>query len=231
MDWLTKPDALARLGCSERTLDRHVELRRIEKRTVPVAGRRPQPLFSARDIDAIRAQLGQELHPAVVAPPIPSPLSRNDGVMTGVAETARQAVESAGGNVAELAGAIAQLARSLARPHGPWLTIKAAAQASGLSLSLVRRLVREGVIPAIRDGRALKVARSTIDSWEGSAELLAAARAPRPKLAPPVAELTAGTCSIEGLAQSLPLRTDQEAASPAAQHRAIPPANPGGSGR
>jgi hypothetical protein len=53
--WLSKPDAAARLGISERTLDRLAGPDAPERRERPRPGRRPEPCYNPDDVDRLVA--------------------------------------------------------------------------------------------------------------------------------------------------------------------------------
>ena len=76
--WYTKSQACAKLGnIAERTLDRLVERGKIRKRTRPMPGRKPEPVYSAEDIDKIIELT--EARAAVLPPESNYPILRRKG--------------------------------------------------------------------------------------------------------------------------------------------------------
>lgn len=147
--WMTKAEAAARLGCSERTMDRLTATGAgPERRLRPRQGAKPEPVYNPEDVE----RLAPSVSPAVVpygsvnghAPQLSSP-----------AETGFALLVSAMQTLADRVGP--------RRPLAAFLTIKEASAYSGLSQAFLRRLVRAGGLPSVRDG-ALKVRRVDLDN-------------------------------------------------------------------
>jgi excisionase family DNA binding protein len=150
--WLSKRETAASLGMSERTLDRLVQSGRgpeLRQRQRP--GRRPEPVYRPEDVERLAAAgAAVAIAPASAIGPREVAISRQS--------------RHGGGSGGDIVGIVEQLA-ALARPAAPrpWLTIAEASEYSGLSVALLRRLVRSGQLQAIRDG-AVKVRRVDIDN-------------------------------------------------------------------
>lgn len=144
--WLTKKEAADALGMSERTLDRLCDKKQgPERRDRPVAGGgRPEAVYNPDDVERIRAaKVGQVI--AAASPLMPL-------------GDAFAPVKDAGLAIERVALAIADRIA----PPDRWLTLDDAAAHKGLSRALILRLVKAGVLPAIRD-RAIKVRQSDLD--------------------------------------------------------------------
>lgn len=149
--WLTTPEACARLGISERTLDRKVAARQIERRNRPAEGRRPIPVHNPEDIARLIAR-----EPAVE-------------IMRAIAPSVGGEINVAANLTARPAPAVDQivplvvgLLESIPRPPRAWMTIVEASAYSGLSKAALRRLVKDGALPGLRDG-AMKVRKVDLD--------------------------------------------------------------------
>jgi excisionase family DNA binding protein len=177
--WLTKADAAARLGLSERTLDRLVAAGKgPECRDRRRPGKRPEPVYNPRDLDVLAGAAAAR--PAVIAAASPIGQPQLDvqraidaeGIMWG--EIPRPL-----GVVLRVIEQLAQITRhpEPAAASPPWLTMREAAKYSGLSESLLRRLARSGELFSVRDG-ARKVRRHDLDKLEVLARLAAASLKP-----------------------------------------------------
>jgi excisionase family DNA binding protein len=152
--WLTKPEALAALNKSERSLDRMVSAGKVERRTRPQGqGKPPQAIFSRADIE--RAS-------AVEAFPMPENGNQMATVHTNGARN-----DLAIGQL--LAAVVTQMQTQFApTPRQPagrplWLTLKDAAAYSGLSAKLLRELIASDRLPAVRDSRQWKIRREDLE--------------------------------------------------------------------
>lgn len=162
--WLPKSEAAARLGISERTLDRLISAGKgPECRNRPRPGKKPEPVYNPADVDALVEAANK---PAIFAASSP----------IGPASTT--ALAPAGGSsmppgLATALRFIDQLATIAQRPRldppvpaaTPWMTIDQAAAYTGLSVTFLRRLVRSGELPSVRD-RSTKVRRTDLDNLD-----------------------------------------------------------------
>jgi len=157
-DWYAKPDAARALGISEHTLDRMTARGEgPERRERPRQGKRPEPVFCPTDVDALVAAKT----PVRVMPGGDALATTPTGELTLGARELLAVLE-------RMAAAIAQRPAPLAlappeASKGPWLTLRQASAHTGLSVALLRRLVRQGDLPAIRD-RALKVSQGDLSN-------------------------------------------------------------------
>lgn len=149
--WMTKAEAAARLGCSERTMDRLTATGAgPERRLRPRQGAKPEPVYNPEDVE----RLAPAASPAVV--PYTGPLNGLAAPQTSnAAETGFALLVSAMQTLADRVGP--------RRPLAAFLTIKEASAYSGLSQAFLRRLARARVLPSVRDG-ALKVRRIDLDN-------------------------------------------------------------------
>lgn len=155
--WMTKAEAAAILGCSERTLDRLAAAGMgPERRLRPRQGAKPEPVYNPADVE----RLAPAAAPAVVfGPPDPHHFLRGGAPpLPATRPTANAGVEL-------LVSAMQTLADRVGprRPMAAFLTIKEASAYSGLSQAFLRRLVRSGTLPAVLDG-AIKVRRADLDN-------------------------------------------------------------------
>lgn len=149
--WLTTSEACARLGISERTLDRKVAAHQIERRNRPAEGRRPIPVHNPEDIERLMTR-----EPAVE-------------IMRAIAPSVGGEINVAANLTARLAPAVDQivplvveLLESIPRPPRPWMTIGEASAYSGLPKAGLRRLVRTGALPSVR-GQSTLVRKVDVD--------------------------------------------------------------------
>lgn len=152
--WLTRDQAAARLQVSGKTVDRMADRQQLERRMRARPRRKPEPVFDPQAVDAIAGARS----PAIVA------LSRE---RTTPAPAATPPAQATGIDVAAIARAIAQ-ALAPPRTSPAWLTLPEAAQHTGLSQSLLRRLAKAGHIRAIRDG-STKLLRDDLDNVDAIA--------------------------------------------------------------
>jgi hypothetical protein len=169
--WLSKPEAAARLGISERTLERMVLAGTgPEQRNRPRPGKRPEAVFNPEDVQTF-AQA-----PAVIA--AASPL-----MPKGVPPSAGHGQEIPPA-LAALMSVFERMLEMAQRPRldapqetsALWLNLAQARAYSGLSIALLRRLIDSGRLPAIQDG-AIKVRRNDLDNIDNVAELAALRKA------------------------------------------------------
>jgi hypothetical protein len=162
--WLTKPEALAllkqsgRAGTSERSLDRMVNSGKVERRTRPQGqGKPPQAIFSRADM---------ERESAVEAFPMPAPENGNGNgkhvATVGARTDSLVVVAQMLAAMMAQAQALAPAPRQLPAP-ALWLSLDAAAEYSGLSARLLRKLIRTDCLPAVRDAQAWKIRREDIE--------------------------------------------------------------------
>ena len=160
--WLTKLEALSLLGKSDRSLDRLVAARKVQRTTRPREGRSPEPLFSRADLERVTAVEAFEVervgeanrqNALAVRRPMEEPLlgARSLSELTALLSL----VKSAPAPV----------------PAAPtlWCTVDEASERTGLSAKLLRRFIRAGTLPALRDGREWKICRSDLHNIEAPA--------------------------------------------------------------
>jgi excisionase family DNA binding protein len=162
--WLTKAEAAERLGISTRSLERLTDRGQgPEVQYRPRKGNRPEPLYNPEQVQAMRPQPKAQ----VIRPGDPRfPQAR-------VATVATQASVDIRPFVALLDRITLAVEHRLAPAPviRPWLTPTEAAQYLGLSEGLVRRLIRTGRLPFVKDGNCWKVSKASCDSIEALAQL------------------------------------------------------------
>lgn len=162
--WISKAEAMKALNKSERSIDRMVKAGKIERRERPRPPKAPEPIFSRADVEregAVTGFLISEPEADSRVSPQP-PMSRGHGELGALAQML----------MAFIAHVQARPER-LALPPAPlpqWLGIKASAQYTGLSKQLIRRLIRAGKLPALRDGQTWKIRREDLEALRGASQ-------------------------------------------------------------
>jgi len=160
--WLTQREALdvleeappeLRIGKSERSLTRYARDGEVKTMQRSRPGRPPETLYCREDLERLTA------HRAYLMEATNAPSALVPVAPAGIAASVTQAL------------AIIEAVRSTnavqAQPSPPvqaWLDLEAASAHSGLSARLLRKLVREGLLAALRDGKAWKVHREDLDN-------------------------------------------------------------------
>jgi excisionase family DNA binding protein len=162
--WLTKPEALSLLGKSDRSLDRLVAARKVQRMTRPREGRSPEPLFSRADLERVTAVEAFEVE-------------RVDEVERQNALEVRRPPDEAlfaARSLSELTALVNLVKGGPPAPLPPppplWCGLDTASALTGLSARLLRRLIRVGQLPALRDGREWKICRSDLHNIEAPVE-------------------------------------------------------------
>lgn len=156
--WLPQSEAARRLGISERTLERRLEAKAAdapEMQWRPRPGRKPEKVYNPRDIERLTARMAKTI-------PAGSPLLPAPGA------PAHSAMIPADAMARFLDGFTAILVNRLTPPEPPkqWLSMAEAAKYVGLSEALLRRLVRAGRLPYVRDGNSWKVSKAHLDNLD-----------------------------------------------------------------
>jgi|SRR5579884_330049 len=144
--WPTIAEAAAALQTSSRSIERRIAAGEIEARHRPRPGRKPETVCNPADIERLKPQ------------PFVMPETAANGALTKAEKI-------------PAAGALDLIAAAIAGAHhtGPpartWLTAAEAAEASGLSIRLLKRLASAGQIAAVRDKRQWKFHREKLAAW------------------------------------------------------------------
>ena len=131
--WLSKEEAADALRTSIKTIERMTARGQLRCAQRPAPGRKPQPVYDPEQIAGLMRQ--REL----------LPLALGDGITPTALVPAASA----------FASAPSQLPR--------FLGLEQAAAYCGLSAPLLRRLIREKQLQALRDGRQWKLRREDLD--------------------------------------------------------------------
>jgi len=155
--WLTEDDAAERLNISVRTLRRKTAAGEgPEKRERRRPGVRPEAVYNPDDVARL----------ALTPPTVFAPTSQ-------IGLRAPELQKAAPPQIAvfeQLASLLHTRVLAQPRPTARWMTMKQAAEATGLSVTLIRRLIASGRLRAIRDG-ALKVLEADLANLDNVAEL------------------------------------------------------------
>jgi hypothetical protein len=157
--WLNKPEAAARLGISERTLDRRCDAGEgPERRERPRAGLKPEPVCNPDDGERLAAPKAHVLPAETTAPRI---------IGNDISIPPRPSGDVIPALLDRVAGAVEWwMAETRPAPHiALYLTLPQASAYTGLTVAMLRRLIRTGRLASIRD-RALKVRRVELDKLD-----------------------------------------------------------------
>lgn len=173
--WLTDTEACARLGISSRTLDREMDAERLHPMKRPVAGRKPERVW---DPEEIRARMP--------TPPMHVMRQSNPSISPALAESSippELGLMPADQMMPMIARLVEMVAEARQTPK-PWITLKEAAEATGLSRKFLRRLIAHGSLEGVRD-ISIKVHRESLEELDISSELVKpAAKKKAPKKRP-----------------------------------------------
>ena len=127
--WIAKSEVVQLTGISERSLERRIQTRklRVGYRTVP--GRRPLPVIHPDDVDVLRAEMVQR--------------TTEDTALPGKKELAIPVQP----NATDLGQALVHALSQNQKEWPPFLSVKQAAESSGLSQSYLRRTSADGRLP------------------------------------------------------------------------------------
>ena len=160
--WLTNPEAAARMGISERTLDRRCAAGEgPERRNRPRPGLKPEVVNNPDDVERLATP-----KPHVMPDP---DLPADWGSLVPRPQTTAVAPRPSSADVLpalldRVAGAVEWwLAETRPAPLALYLTLPQASAYTGLSVAFLRRLIRTGKLPVIRD-RSLKARRLDLDN-------------------------------------------------------------------
>ncbi len=145
--WVTKDTAAEALGISVRSIERMVADGRLEQVHRNYPGRPPIALINPEDVKKASDMMVSKAT-----------------LLEGAGSRALSNVGQHLGPFAALAAHMAEFSQHYARERTLFLTLDAAATYSGLSKRLLRRSVKAGQLPAIRD-RALKVHREQLERF------------------------------------------------------------------
>lgn len=155
-NWPTREAAAELLGVSLATLDRWVAAGKLASARRPRRGKRPAIVVDPSDVERLRAP--PPAHPGYVT-------AAATPAATGVELAVREPGAAVGlpGVGPEMLTLVAAIARAVARPSEPekFLTLEQAAELTGLSVTFLRKRIREGMLRAVRDG-AVKVRKSDL---------------------------------------------------------------------
>ncbi len=161
--WLTTAETCVALGMSPRTLQRLTAAGKgPECRERPRWGKKAEPVYNPKDVAELRA--ASAARPPVALPPeVDLPETSTElsipGQMPPQMALALELVERVSKAMRPDAG----------KTLKPWLTIKEAAEYTGLSQAYLRRLISEGKLSAVKDG-AWKTRRKDLNAIETERE-------------------------------------------------------------
>lgn len=160
--WIPGPEGAERLGVSIRTLERYAEDGRCESKLRPRDGRKPERVYNPQDIEKLEA----ELNPPFVASR--SELTHSPAVIDSAIAPIFVGV------LDRLAAAFERVMPATLPPAPPapaWMTPAEGAKYLGLSEGLIRRLIRSGKLPRLREARGFVVAKVHLDNLDAMTEL------------------------------------------------------------
>ena len=147
-DWKTKAEAAAILECSEKTIERMVGRKEIERRDRRIPGRKPLPVYNPKDIEkALQKTAAVEAFPVQGQGNGNALVKRKRGV----------------GDLHELIEHFAPRERPrVALNEKLYLSLDEAVELSGLSRAFLLRQIKSGGLEAIKD-RGWKIRRSELE--------------------------------------------------------------------
>ena len=153
-DWLSKATAAQILGCSEKTIERLATQKKIQKVMLRIPGRRSTPVYHPGDVETLRSASAR-LEPFPVASPA-APRGKAAALVP-----AGPSGRSAGDMFLQL------LTSGIPRPsigprHKLFLTLKEAAEYSGMSRGWLLSKIKDGELAAIKVG-GWKIRRSDLE--------------------------------------------------------------------
>jgi excisionase family DNA binding protein len=150
-DWPERTEAAAALQIHPATLDRWVTSGKIRTAKRQRPGRKPAVVYNPADIAANTPDV--PAYPSYVLPPEQQQLALTQPQQQG-----------AGTNSTELVAIAAAIASAVSRPAEPqrFLTIEEASELTGLTVTYIRRAIRDGMLRAVRDGKAMKVRKTDL---------------------------------------------------------------------
>ena len=172
IEWLPMTEATTRLERSAKTLERLVAAGEVKSRTEPRAGRKPERLYHAGDIERIRFQGENGTGARGLSA---GPRSAGGAELLRVSgETAtlfrdvleRLADERKAERESHQLLEERKLTQELLRSK-IWLSRREAAEYSGIPIGALRELMKQGRFVARRFGRQVRVLRSSLEAYQG----------------------------------------------------------------
>lgn len=160
-NYLDRRTALETLGVSEATLDRMASDGRVASKTEPRPGRKPERVYSAQDVERLKAEKEKRREarpPSALAPKTQLMLPAFDGV----AEAMRELASSLAYRVDDER----ERSENFTLREKLWLTLEEAAAYSGLARRDLVRLRREGKLVARKSG-GWKYLRRSLEEFAG----------------------------------------------------------------
>jgi excisionase family DNA binding protein len=164
--WPTETEAAAQLGTSAKTIARYASQGKIEVRKRPRPGKKPENICNPRDVDRLRP----------VAHVMPDTGTQDDALSDEFVEGAKNVLalrpkpqpETAAflDFIRTIATAIETQRRIVQMPT-LWLTLKEAAELSGLSKNYLKRMIESTKLQAVRDRRGWRIRRAALEAFEG----------------------------------------------------------------
>jgi excisionase family DNA binding protein len=156
-DWLTKAQVADVIGVSTKTVEKLAADKQLQQASVRRAGKPPIVVYHPGDVERVRKERNPE-GDAFVVPPSQTP-EMVDGKETAVVP--RTGEPTAAGAFASLMNQFGNGAR-VRLSERMFLNIKEASELTGLTQIYLTRRIKDGTLPAIRDG-AWKIRRSDLE--------------------------------------------------------------------
>jgi len=171
--WITKTDAAARLGVDERTIERRARAGRISAKARPGF----PTLYLAADVETLAQTASGEVRTGLLEPVTPGPSNGHgavaslrprsssfEEVLTDLLQAAHRAFShGATGPTGPTDAATGPTRRRPTVDELPsYVPLDLAMAYSGLSERKLRRMIRQGVLTAIRDDRQWKIHKKDV---------------------------------------------------------------------
>jgi len=167
--WLTVDEALGRIGCSKRTVERLASARKIEQRLRRQDGTPPVAVYNPDDVARIASERRPD-PPPFVLPAVGTGNGNGAGHTADVRHTHIARVPASDDPIRQL---FAAALRAVLSPPSPpvaekvaetlYLNLTDAAAFTGLSRTFLRRMITLGTLTAIRD-RGWKIRRKDLEA-------------------------------------------------------------------
>jgi excisionase family DNA binding protein len=155
--WMNADQVCTSLGIAPRTLDREVAANRWQTRLRQRPGKRPERVF---DPEEVAGRLPSPPTQLVHVPPIP-PMSPPVAQLAQSQEPPISRMEIA----AMMQAMLASLQPEEKPTH---VRIKEASRITGFSVTFIRRAIRDGRLPSVKDG-GFKMRRETLETFDPTA--------------------------------------------------------------
>jgi hypothetical protein len=168
-EWLSAAETLKVLNRSQSTLDRLVAAKDLASKVEPRAGRKPERLYKAEDVQRIAKAAGETSRaPRGVRPPTPSQLAIAPEAISSLRDVTAGWGNAVTSSLRELMTEWLDGRDRIGAREKLWLTIDEAVELSGRSRAWLLRVCQEGQLTAEKDG-GWRILRRSLEVFTGDA--------------------------------------------------------------